>query len=77
MGALIGGIVAVVLAVLIVLQYPGWWQIFLKALGVTVPVLLLLGGIIAIAAGISDLKDRAEEQKEKEKEEKKEAAAPK
>jgi len=35
-------------------------------------VFLILGGIIAIAAGISDIKDRIEEKKEKEKEEKKE-----
>jgi hypothetical protein len=29
-----------------------------------------LGGIIAIAAGVSDIKDRMEEQKEKEREKK-------
>lgn len=68
MGALIGGIIAVVLGIW---GLAVWWGYFLKALMAAVPFLLLLGGIIAIAAGISDIKDKMEEKKEK-KEEKKE-----
>lgn len=71
MGALIGGIVAVVLGII---GLGKWWPFFVKGLKAAVPFLLLVGGIIAIAAGISDIKDRLEEkrEREKEKEEKKE-----
>ncbi|MCX8082265.1 MAG: hypothetical protein N3D17_02545 [bacterium] len=68
MGALIGGIIAVVLGIL---GLAAWWGYFVKALMASVPFLLLIGGVIAIAAGISDIKDKIEEKKEK-KEEKKE-----
>ena len=66
MGALIGGIVAVLLGIW---GLCAWWVLFLKGLQAAVPVLLLLGGVIAIAAGVSDIKDRMEEKKEKEKQE--------
>jgi len=68
MGALIGGIIAALLGVW---GLVGWWAMFLKGLKAAVPVMLLVGGIIAIAAGISDIKDRLEEKKEKEKKEEK------
>jgi len=72
MGALAGGVVSVIIAIAIMVLYGGsflaWWGLFVKALAVALPVMLLLGGIIAIAAGFSDLKDRAEERREKEKE---------
>ena len=68
MGALIGGIIAALLGVW---GLVGWWDMFLKGLKAAVPVMLLVGGIIAIAAGISDIKDRLEEKKEKGKEEEK------
>jgi len=64
MGALIGGIIAVVVGLLGIIR---WWSLFVKGLQAAVPFFILLVGIIAIAAGISDIKDRIEEQKEKEK----------
>lgn len=64
MGALIGGIVAVVLGLLGIIK---WWALFVKGLQAAVPFFILLVGVIAIAAGISDIKDRIEEQKEKER----------
>jgi len=67
MGALIGGIVAVILGIW---GLAVWWTYFVKALMASVPFLLLVGGVIAIAAGVSDIKDKMEEKKEK-KEEKK------
>lgn len=67
MGALIGGIIAVVLGAW---GLTAWWDLFLKGLKAAVPIFLVLGGIIAIAAGVSDIKDRIEEKKEKEKEKK-------
>ncbi|HOC03316.1 MAG: hypothetical protein BWX89_01619 [candidate division TA06 bacterium ADurb.Bin131] len=70
MGALIGGIIAVVVGLVGMIN---WWDLFVKGLKAAVPFFILLVGVIAIAAGISDIKDRKEEQKEKEKA-KKEAA---
>ena len=64
MGALIGGIVAVIVGILGIVK---WWALFVKGLQAAVPFFILLVGVIAIAAGISDIKDRIEEQKEKEK----------
>jgi small neutral amino acid transporter SnatA (MarC family) len=72
MGALIGGIIAVVLGLAGLVK---WFPLFLKALAAAVPFLLLVGGVIAIAAGISDLKDKMEEQKEKKEEKKEEKPA--
>jgi len=66
MGALIGGIVAVILGIWGLAE---WWQYFIKAVMAAVPFLLLVGGVIAIAAGISDIKDKMEEKKESKKEE--------
>ncbi|HOK57283.1 MAG TPA: hypothetical protein PKV21_00375 [bacterium] len=70
MTAIIGGIIAIAI---------GLWLIFPGPLGQATKwfiggglvVMLILGGIIAVAAGISDIKDRIEEKREKEKEEEK------
>ncbi|MCM8825801.1 MAG: hypothetical protein NC937_06680 [Candidatus Omnitrophica bacterium] len=64
MGALIGGIIAVIVGVIGIVN---WWDLFIKGLKAAVPFFILLVGAIAIAAGVSDIKDRIEEQKEKEK----------
>ena len=65
MGALIGGIIAAVVGIIFLVK---WFGLFLKGLMAAVPFFLFVGGLIAIAAGISDLKDRIEEKKEKAKE---------
>jgi hypothetical protein len=65
MGALIGGIIAVIVGILGIVK---WWGLFVKGLQAAVPFFILLVGVIAIAAGISDLKDRREERIEKAKE---------
>ncbi len=73
MWALIGGIVAIVVGFL--LAGPGpLGQAAKWFVGGGLVVLLVLGGLVAIASGISDIKDRMAEKKEaeKEKEEKKE-----
>ncbi len=64
MGALIGGIIAVIVGIAGIVK---WWTLFVKGLQAAVPFFILLVGVIAIAAGISDIKDRIEEQKEKAK----------
>ena len=72
MGALIGGIIAVILGLMGLVR---WHLLFFKALAAAVPFLLLVGGVIAIAAGISDMKDKLEEKKEKKEEKKEEKPA--
>jgi Na+/phosphate symporter len=48
-----------------------WWgevtgfQLFLKAFIAIMPILLIIGGLIAIVAGISGLKDKSEESEKK------------
>ncbi len=65
MWALIGGMVAVVLGIWGLI---GWWGYFIKALMALVPILALIGGAVAIASGLSDIKDKIAEKKEKAKE---------
>ena len=68
MWALIGGIVAIVVGCL--LAGPGpLGMATLWFIGGGVVVLLVLGGLVAIASGISDIKDRLSEKKETKKEE--------
>ncbi|MFH1553059.1 MAG: hypothetical protein ABID83_05435 [Candidatus Omnitrophota bacterium] len=50
---LIGSIVAVVGLILLF----AWWYELLFVLRGTVPVILILGGVIAVLAGFSELKD--------------------
>ncbi|MCM8772027.1 MAG: hypothetical protein NC926_01615 [Candidatus Omnitrophica bacterium] len=69
MAAIIGGIIAIAVGILLAVPGP-LGKATLWFIGGGIVVLLILGGIIAIAAGISDIKDRIEEKREKEKEEK-------
>ena len=69
MGALIGGIIAAVIGLIFLVK---WFALFVKGLMAAVPFFLFIGGLIAIAAGISDIKDRLEEKREKAKEKKEE-----
>jgi uncharacterized membrane protein HdeD (DUF308 family) len=69
MGALIGGIIGVILGLWGIIH---WIHPFAKVLEGAVPFLVLIIGIIAIAAGISDIKDKIEEKKEKEQQTNKE-----
>lgn len=43
------------------------WPLFVKALLATVPSILILGGLIALAAGISEIKDTMKTKKEEKK----------
>jgi len=66
--SVIGGLVAVLIGLIGLIK---WWDLFVKALLATVPSILILGGLIALAAGISEIKDAAKNSKEESKEEKK------
>ncbi|MGD8226911.1 MAG: hypothetical protein PVI20_03975 [Desulfobacteraceae bacterium] len=55
MMALAGGLIALVLGIIGIII---WWGYFLKALMAGVPIILLLGGALATYLGIEELKDR-------------------
>ncbi len=55
MMALVGGLVALILGIIGIIV---WWGYFLKALMAGVPVLLILGGALATYLGIEEMKDK-------------------
>ncbi len=65
MWVLIGGLVVLLLGVAGIIH---WWYYFVKALMAVLPILGIIGGAVAIASGLSDVKDRIAEKKEKAKE---------
>ena len=74
MKILLGGIVALIIGVIGLI---GWWSDFLQVLKGMIPIILVLGGALAVYLGIEDIKTTSatpppEERKEEKKEEKKE-----
>ncbi len=72
--SLLGGIVAIVLGIAgLILEWFGQRGIIflLKGLVATVPALLILGGCVAIGAGLGSIKDKIRSKKEEKKEEQK------
>ena len=55
MTALIGGVVALIVGVILLIV---WWGHFLTVLAGAIPILLLLGGALAFYLGLEELKDR-------------------
>ena len=53
MKILLGGIVALILGVIGLI---GWWSDFLSILKGMIPIMLLLGGALAVYLGIEDIK---------------------
>lgn len=62
--SVIGGLIAIFLGAAGLLR---WLGHFINALKACVPAILILGGLIAVAAGISEIKDAAKAKKEEEK----------
>lgn len=62
--SIIGGTAAIVLGLLGIIN---WWFSFVELLKGSVPCLLILGGLIALLAGISELKDELAAKKEDKK----------
>jgi hypothetical protein len=60
MAALVGGIVALILGIIGIIV---WWGYFVKALAAGIPVLLILGGALATYLGIEEWKDKRSEEK--------------
>ena len=58
---IVGGGIAVVLGLLGLIF---WWDLFLILLKGSVPLILLLGGIISLVAGISEIKETSKTKKE-------------
>lgn len=65
MSLLIGGIVAVVLGVI---GFSFWWTDFLTILKGGFPILLILGGVLAVYVGLDDMQDRARDERDKNEE---------
>jgi hypothetical protein len=55
MMALAGGLIALVLGIILIIV---WWGFFIKALMAGVPALLILGGALATYLGIEEMRDR-------------------
>ena len=62
--SVIGGLVAILLGLIGLIR---WWVLFVKLLYATVPAILILGGLIALAAGVSEIKDAMKSKKEEKK----------
>jgi len=60
MAALVGGIVALILGIIGIIV---WWGFFIKALAAGIPILLILGGALATYLGIEEWKDKRSEEK--------------
>jgi len=71
MWSLIGGIIAIVVGAMGLIT---WFSLFVKGLEATIPAVLVLGGIAAVAAGISSIKDDIAAKKESDEEKEKPAA---
>ncbi len=69
MVSLIAGIVSVILGFI---GLGVWWYNFLNVLRGIIPLLLVLGGLIAIYGGYTSMQDKIEAKKEEEKAKKEE-----
>lgn len=64
MAALFGGLIALILGIIGIIV---WWGFFVKALAAGIPALLILGGSLATYLGIEELKDKRSAEKFEEK----------
>lgn len=62
--SIVGGAIAIVLGLLGLIN---WWGDFVTILKGGIPILLLLGGIISLVAGISEMKETSKTKKEEKK----------
>ncbi len=61
MTALVGGIVATIIGVVLLVV---WWSHFIQLLAGAIPLFLVLGGTLAIYIGIDEIKDKIAQSKE-------------
>lgn len=67
MGKYMSVIIGAAVAFLGLLGLIRWWGAFLLIVKGSVPAMLIFGGIIAVIAGLSELKDEAAAKKEEKK----------
>ncbi len=60
MSLLIGGIVSVILGVI---GFSLWWSAFIVILKGGVPIMLILGGVLAVYVGLDAMQDKAREER--------------
>jgi len=65
MSLLISGIVSVTLGVI---GFTQWWNEFVTILKGGVPIMLILGGILAVYVGLDAMQDRMREERQKQEE---------
>jgi hypothetical protein len=65
MSLLIGGIVSVILGVI---GFSLWWNDFIIILKGGIPIMLILGGILAVYIGLDAIQDKAREERQKQDE---------
>ncbi|MHB8772021.1 MAG: hypothetical protein ACYC7J_13575 [Syntrophales bacterium] len=65
MQLLIGGIVAVILGVI---GFSFWWNAFIIILQGGIPILLILGGVLAVYVGMDAMQDKMREDRQKQEE---------
>ncbi len=63
MAALVGGIVATILGIVLIVV---WWGSFLAILKGGIPIVLVLGGALAIYIGVDEIRDKFQQSKESE-----------
>jgi cell division protein FtsB len=56
MVSLVGGIIALILGIIFIIQ---WFGLFIKGLMATLPALFILGGALAAYLGIEELKEKS------------------
>ena len=66
MTVLVGGIAAVLLGIIGLFA---WWKDLFVILKGSIPLILLLGGALAVYVGIDELKEKVQRERESEKEE--------
>jgi cell shape-determining protein MreC len=62
MSMLISGVISVVIGII---GFSLWWSAFVIALKGIIPVLLILGGILAVYVGLDSVEDQAREERKK------------
>ena len=65
MSLLIGGIVSVIFGVV---GFTLWWSDFIIILKGGIPIMLILGGILAVYVGMDAMQDRMREERQKQEE---------
>ena len=67
MGKYMSVIIGAIVALLGLLGLKSWWGEFIMIIKGSIPIMLIFGGVIAVIAGLSELKDANAAKKEEKK----------